>query len=73
MLNEKKRIRKELRNQLEIRVDYPVPCSGASNTGNTVRKFKNNIEKISEITQQDKNLLSKLSPVLKTLNSDDLI
>ena len=39
------------------------------NTGNTARKFFNNIEKVSEITQLDKNLLIKLSSILKTLNS----
>ena len=50
-----KGIQKELRNQLGIRVDYPVPGSG-----NNARKFFNNIEKVSEITQLGKNLLSKL-------------
>ena len=69
MVDEKQRIQDELRKKLGIRVDYPVPGFGSSNTGNIARKFFNNVDIVSEITQLDKKLLYQLSVILKTLNS----
>ena len=39
MLNENKRVQQELKEQLGLRVDYPVPGSGFSNSGNTAIIF----------------------------------
>ena len=69
MVDEKQRIQDELRKKLGIRVDYPVPDFGSSNTGNIARNFFNNVDIVSEITQLDKKLLYQLSVILKTLNS----
>ena len=69
VLNEKKRAQQELKKQLWLREDYPVPGSGSSNTWNTARFCFNNIEVVSEITGLNKNVHYKLSIILKTLNS----
>ena len=63
-----KRIQKEIRDAIGLRVD--IPCSGGSgntNDGNSARRFFENHEKMAEITGIDETLLKRLNIVLKTI------
>lgn len=66
---EKKRIQREFKQKLSLKVDVPKQGFGTSNDGNTARKFFANPEVTSEITHIDLNLILKFSVILQVLAS----
>lgn len=69
VLDTKKRIQGQLRNQIGLIVDKPKPGFGSSNDGNTARRFFENVEVVSNITKIDKQLITKFHVILQTLSS----
>lgn len=69
MTQEKKRIQKELKQQLGINVDKPAQGAGNTNCGNTARRFFEAYELVSQITGVNMELISRFSVLLTALNS----
>ena len=68
--DEKLRIQKEIRKQLGLNIDMPLPGgSGTSNDGNTARTFFKESRIVSEITKIDKTLIDELGIILRTMSS----
>lgn len=69
MAAEKKRIQRELKQELGINVDLPAQGSGNTNNGNSARRFFSEASKSSVITNVDEQLIKRFSVILSALNS----
>lgn len=65
----KKRIQNLFREKLGLIVDKPKPGFGCSNDGNTARRFFENAEVSSEITEVDVTLIKRFHTILITISS----
>lgn len=65
----KREVQDRLRNEMGSLVDIPKPGFGSTNDGNTARRFFSNPSVVSEITGVSKNLIHRLSIILRTLAS----
>jgi len=66
----KKRIQGLFRKEMGLLVDLPLPGGkGSSNDGNTARRFFEDVDKSSQITGLDKDLIYRFSIILKVISS----
>lgn len=64
----KKRIQKEFRDQTGLIVDEPKPGFGNTNDGNTARRFFQNAQVSSEITNVDLELIERMHSILVVIS-----
>lgn len=69
----KYKIQAQFKEEMGLLVDKVKTGYGTSNDGNTARRFFNNIEMSSKITEIDPTLIRNFSYILKTLSSGDEI
>lgn len=69
----KKRIQKEFKNKMGIRVDMIEQGAGTSNTGNTLRQFFQNPELVAEITGVKEELIQRFAIILEVITSGEAI
>lgn len=69
----KTQIQEEFRQQLGLIVDTPKQGFGNTNDGNTSRRFFDNPEVTSSITQVDKEIIKRLQVILNALSSKESI
>lgn len=65
----KRTIQSQLKSQLGLIVDKPKPGYGSSNDGNTARRFFENAEMVSAITEVDINIIKRFRTILKAVAS----
>lgn len=65
----KKQIQERFKSEIGLTVDKPKPGFGSSNDGNTARRFFNNPELASDITDVDVELIKRFKTILETIAS----